>query len=86
MQSYLSDMVNPKGWLECNGTNYLDTLYYVEYNNIGLGVALDNRVKWHGYHVLKDPSQISLYTIAQLNHWDLWLPLTGVNFTSGFVV
>ncbi|KAE9604637.1 putative pectinesterase [Lupinus albus] len=86
MQSYFSDVVNPKGWLEWNGTNNLDTLYYAEYNNTGPGAALDNRVQWSGYHVLKDPSQASMYTVAQLIHGDLWLPLTGVNFTSGFVV
>ncbi|KAE9604629.1 putative pectinesterase [Lupinus albus] len=86
MQSYFSDVVNPKGWLEWNGTNNLDTLYYAEYNNTGPGAALDNRVQWPGYHVLKDPSQTSMYTVAQLIHGDLWLPLTGVNFTYGFVV
>ncbi|KAF1892311.1 hypothetical protein Lal_00010775 [Lupinus albus] len=79
MQSYFSDVVNPKGWLEWNGTNNLDTLYYAE-------SCIDNRVQWPGYHVLKDPSQASMYTVAQLIHGDLWLPLTGVNFTSGFVV
>ncbi|KAK7411736.1 hypothetical protein VNO78_03174 [Psophocarpus tetragonolobus] len=33
-------------WLERNGTLYLDTLYYDEYNNYGLGGKLDGRVKW----------------------------------------
>ncbi|CAL0304835.1 unnamed protein product [Lupinus luteus] len=86
MQNYLSDVVSPKGWLEWNGTKYLDTLYYAEYNNTGPGAALDKRVKWPGYHILNDSSQASIFTVAKLILGDLWLPLTGVNFTSGFVV
>ncbi|XP_019417377.1 PREDICTED: pectinesterase/pectinesterase inhibitor PPE8B-like isoform X2 [Lupinus angustifolius] len=84
MQSYISDVLSPEGWLEWNGSIYLDTLYYAEYQNYGPGSALDKRVKWPGYHVLNDSNQASNFTVAQLIHGDLWLPLTGVNFTLGF--
>ncbi|XP_057425875.1 pectinesterase/pectinesterase inhibitor PPE8B-like [Lotus japonicus] len=33
MQSYMSDVLSLEGWLEWNSSLYLDTLYYVEYNN-----------------------------------------------------
>lgn len=52
MQNYMSDAINPVGWLEWNGNFALDTLYYGEYMNSGPGASLDRRVKWPGYHVL----------------------------------
>nr|ABN05750.1 Pectinesterase [Medicago truncatula] len=33
-----------------NTAVYLDTLYYAEYNNHGSRAAVQNRVKWPGYH------------------------------------
>lgn len=86
MQSYISDVLSPQGWLEWNGLNYLDTLYYAEYNNYGPGARLDHRVKWPGYHVMNNSGQVSNFTVAKLILGDLWLPSTGVNFTSGFGV
>ncbi|XP_061361274.1 pectinesterase/pectinesterase inhibitor PPE8B-like [Gastrolobium bilobum] len=84
MQSYLSDVLRPEGWLEWNGSSHLDTLYYAEYNNYGPGAGLDKRVKWPGYHVINDSTQASNFTVAQLIVGDLWLPSTGVTFTPGF--
>ncbi|KAF1870417.1 hypothetical protein Lal_00003623 [Lupinus albus] len=82
MQSYISNVLSPEGWLEWNGSKYLDTLYYAEYKNYGPGSALDKRVKWLGYHVLNYSNEASNFTVAQLLQGDIWLPSTGVNFTS----
>ncbi|KHN10482.1 Putative pectinesterase/pectinesterase inhibitor 32 [Glycine soja] len=83
MQSYISEVLNPKGWLEWNGTMYLDTLYYAEYKNFGPGARLDNRVKWPGYHVMNDSSQAFNFTVTNLILGELWLPSTGVTFIPG---
>ncbi|TKY72932.1 Pectinesterase/pectinesterase inhibitor PPE8B [Spatholobus suberectus] len=77
MQSYISDVLRPEGWLEWNGSLYLDTLYYSEYNNYGPGAKLDNRVKWPGYHMINDSSQALNFTVANLIFGNLWLPSTG---------
>ncbi|XP_061361717.1 pectinesterase/pectinesterase inhibitor PPE8B [Gastrolobium bilobum] len=84
MQSYMSNVIRPRGWLEWNGDFALDTLYYAEYMNSGLGAGLDNRVKWPGYHALNDSTQASNFTVAQFIEGNLWLPSTGVTYTAGF--
>jgi pectinesterase len=84
MESYISDMLSPEGWLEWNGTPVnLDTLYYAEYKNHGPGAGVENRVKWSGYHVLTDPIQASNFTVVQLILGNQWLPATDVPFTPG---
>ncbi|MED6113189.1 putative pectinesterase/pectinesterase inhibitor 44 [Stylosanthes scabra] len=84
MQSYMSEMVRPEDWKEWNGTLYLDTLYYGEFLNYGPGSGLSQRVKWAGYHVMNGFNDASNFTVAQFILGDLWLPSTGVNYSSGF--
>ncbi|CAJ1975703.1 unnamed protein product [Sphenostylis stenocarpa] len=84
MQCYISEVLRPEGWLEWDGPLYLDTLFFGEYKNYGAGARLDNRVKWPGYHVINDSSQVYNFTVANLILGDLWLPSTGVTYTPGF--
>ncbi|KAL4320039.1 hypothetical protein GQ457_18G001820 [Hibiscus cannabinus] len=86
MQSYISDAIRPQGWLEWNQDFALDTLYYAEYMNSGPGASLGGRVKWPGYHVLNNSAQAVNYTVAQFIEGNLWLPPTGVKYTSGLGV
>ncbi|KAJ1418761.1 Pectinesterase, catalytic [Sesbania bispinosa] len=86
MQSYMSDVIRPQGWIEWNGNFALDTLYYAEYMNSGQGAGLANRVKWSGYHALNDSKQASNFTVAQFIEGNLWLPSTGVTYTAGLTV
>ncbi|XP_057751857.1 pectinesterase/pectinesterase inhibitor PPE8B-like [Arachis stenosperma] len=86
MQSFISDVLRPEGWLEWSGNVSLDTLYYAEYMNHGPGSGLSNRVKWPGYHVMNDSSQASNFTVTQFIEGNLWLPSTGVVFTAGLGV
>ncbi|KAL9314575.1 hypothetical protein ACSQ67_020027 [Phaseolus vulgaris] len=86
MQSYMSEVLRPEGWLEWNGSLYLDTLYFGEYKNYGPGARVDKRVKWPGYHVINDSSQVYNFTVANLLLGDLWIPSTGVTYTPGFGV
>ncbi|CAO2841626.1 unnamed protein product [Amaranthus hypochondriacus] len=83
MQSYISNVIRPEGWLEWNGNLYLDTLFYAEYMNYGPGASLSSRVKWPGYHIFDSSAQALNYTVAQFINGDEWLPKTGVRFTSG---
>uniref|UniRef100_A0A803MFB5 Pectinesterase n=2 Tax=Chenopodium quinoa TaxID=63459 RepID=A0A803MFB5_CHEQI len=83
MESYISGVVRPEGWLEWNGNVSLDTLYYAEYMNYGPGASLGSRIKWPGYHILNSSAQAVNYTVAQFIDGDLWLPTTGVRFASG---
>lgn len=86
MQSYMSDVLRPEGWLEWNGDFALDTLYYAEYMNRGSGAGVEKRVKWPGFQAFNDSSQASNFTVAQFIEGNLWLPSTGVTYTAGLGV
>ncbi|XP_008803383.2 pectinesterase/pectinesterase inhibitor PPE8B [Phoenix dactylifera] len=83
MQSYLGGLLRPEGWLEWNGNFALDTLYYAEYMNYGPGSGLAGRVKWPGYRVLTNSADAVNFTVGQFIDGNLWLPSTGVKYTSG---
>ncbi|PKI76022.1 hypothetical protein CRG98_003572 [Punica granatum] len=86
MQSYLSNVLRPEGWLEWNGNFALDTLFYGEYLNYGPGSGLTGRVKWPGFHVLNDSTQVVNFTVAQFIEGNSWLPSTGVKYVAGLTV
>ncbi|GMI89382.1 pectin methylesterase 44, A. THALIANA PECTIN METHYLESTERASE 44 [Hibiscus trionum] len=86
LQSYISDAIRPQGWLEWNQDFALDTLYYAEYMNSGPGASIGGRVQWPGYRVLNNSAQAVNFTVAQFIEGNLWLPPTGVKYTSGLRV
>ncbi|XP_010917364.1 pectinesterase [Elaeis guineensis] len=86
MQSYLGGLLRPEGWLEWDGNFALDTLYYAEYMNSGPGSGLAGRVKWTGYHVMTNSAEAVNFTVGQFIDGNLWLPSTGVKYTSGLTV
>ncbi|KAL2542649.1 putative pectinesterase/pectinesterase inhibitor 44 [Abeliophyllum distichum] len=86
MESYISDAIRPEGWLEWNGSWYLDTLYYAEYMNYGPGAGLGGRVKWPGYHIINDSAQVKNFTVAKFISGNKWLPSTGVKYTAGLTI
>ncbi|KAM7499767.1 hypothetical protein LguiA_024181 [Lonicera macranthoides] len=86
MLSYMGDHINPKGWLEWDGTFALDTLYYGEYMNYGPGGAVGQRVKWPGYRVITSTVEASKFTVAKFIYGSSWLPSTGVAFLAGLSV
>nr|AEX55241.1 unknown [Allium sativum] len=86
MQSNLGSAIRPEGWLEWQGDFALNTLYYAEFMNFGPGSGLAGRVKWPGYHTLNSSAQAVNFTVAQFIDGNLWLPSTGVKYTSGLMV
>lgn len=82
MQSYLGPQVAPAGWLAWYGNFGLDTLFYGEYMNHGPGAGLGGRVKWPGYHIIKDPAMAAMFTVRRFIDGLSWLPNTGVIFTA----
>lgn len=83
MNTYMSNQVQPRGWLEWYGDFALNTLYYGEYKNYGPGSSVSGRVEWSGYHVIKDASIASFFTVKRFIDGMSWLPGTGVHFTAG---
>ncbi|KAM7492676.1 hypothetical protein LguiA_035597 [Lonicera macranthoides] len=83
MQSYMGDLIDPAGWAEWDGDFALKTLYYGEYMNRGPGAGVSKRVKWPGYHVIRNASVAMKFTVSELIQGGTWLKSTGVAFTEG---
>ncbi|PNX75338.1 pectinesterase [Trifolium pratense] len=66
MESYIGNLLSPKGWLAWKASENLDTLFYAEYKNFGPGGSTMDRVKWKGYHVLNYPRQAINFTVSRL--------------------
>ncbi|KAI3712517.1 hypothetical protein L1987_71075 [Smallanthus sonchifolius] len=81
--SYMGGHIDPKGWLEWDGSFALDTLYYGEYMNYGPGGAVGRRVNWPGYRVITTAIEASRFTVAKFIYGSSWLPSTGVAFMAG---
>ncbi|CAN4108837.1 unnamed protein product [Withania somnifera] len=80
MNTYMSSTVQPRGWLEWFGNFALNSLWYGEYKNYGMGLG---RFKWPGYHIIKDPSSASFFTVQHFIDGMSWLPATGIQFSAG---
>ncbi|KAH9689523.1 putative pectinesterase/pectinesterase inhibitor 22 [Citrus sinensis] len=83
MNTYMSGLVQPRGWLEWYGNFALNTLWYGEYRNYGPGASLNGRVKWPGYHIIRDASAARYFTAGRFIDGMAWLPGTGIRFTAG---
>lgn len=84
LNSYMEDLIDPKGWLEWNGTFALDTLYYGEYNNRGPGSNTSARVTWPGYRVIKNATEANQFTVRNFIQGNEWLSSTDIPFFSDF--
>ncbi|CAH9137177.1 unnamed protein product [Cuscuta epithymum] len=81
MQTFLDGLIDPAGWLAWDAP--LDTVYYGEYENYGMGASTARRVSWGGYHVINDAAEASKFTVEKLIDGDSWLPAISIPYTSG---
>lgn len=79
-KTYIDGLINPRGWEEWSGNFALSTLYYAEYMNVGSGASTSGRVKWPGFHVLRDPSEVSPFTVRNFIQGASWITRSGVPF------
>ena len=61
------------------------TLYYMKYINTDSGAGVGGRVRWSGYHLNMSQAKASNFTMGQSIECNMWLPTTGVRFTSGLL-
>ncbi|XP_047311643.1 pectinesterase-like [Impatiens glandulifera] len=83
MKCAIDGVISPAGWSPWSGSFALSTLYYAEYSNTGAGASTGGRVKWPGFHVISDPSDVAKFTVGNFLDGSSWIPGTGVPFTSG---
>lgn len=72
MASEIGEFIHPEGWLPYQGDSYLDTLYFGEYGNKGLGAKTEKRVRWKGFSKRSSKKNLLKYTaesFLQLTHW-----------------
>ncbi|KAK7278126.1 hypothetical protein RJT34_23151 [Clitoria ternatea] len=90
MESNVGDFIHPDGWSPWAGTQFLNTLYYAEYKNVGPGANVNKRVKWKGYHPSISEKEATKFTVGQFlrggpsGKAEDWLKATGVPFQLGF--
>ncbi|KAL4571757.1 hypothetical protein LXL04_018522 [Taraxacum kok-saghyz] len=84
MESEIGDVIRSDGWLPMAGDFALETLYYGEYNNKGLGSPVKDRVKWPGYQSDFKKEQAVKYTVSQFIQGESWLKATNVPVRLGF--
>ncbi|KAM7258054.1 hypothetical protein ACFE04_013795 [Oxalis oulophora] len=65
MKTNMDVWIEPAGWMEWNGSKFLDTLYYGEYKSYGLGSSTRKRVTWRGY--IKAMTTIMPYNLLSKN-------------------
>ncbi|CAN7112501.1 unnamed protein product [Brassica rapa subsp. narinosa] len=63
METYLGDMVEPRGWIAWNKEAPPTTLRYGEFKNSGPGSGLGSRVNWTGYEPSMTEEEAQKYTV-----------------------
>ncbi|KAL6133511.1 hypothetical protein ACLB2K_065746 [Fragaria x ananassa] len=81
MQSSISGILSPQGWLQWNDVP-VDKLYFGEYQNSGPGAALGGRVTWPGFHKMS-AADADKFTVAKFIDGDSWLPALGIPHSQG---
>ncbi|KAI0498893.1 hypothetical protein KFK09_019791 [Dendrobium nobile] len=71
METEISDVIHPDGYLPWEGDFALNTLFYGEYNNTGPGAKFDGRVKWKGVRILKRSAP--RFTVADFIQGTEWI-------------
>ncbi|KAB1201287.1 putative pectinesterase/pectinesterase inhibitor 45 [Morella rubra] len=72
IESTITDIIHPDGWLPWEGDFALETLYYAEFNNTGPGAKVDTRVTWQGYNVI-NKQQATEYTVGPFLQGESWV-------------
>ncbi|KAF7138616.1 hypothetical protein RHSIM_Rhsim07G0029800 [Rhododendron simsii] len=81
LKTDLDGLVDPRGWTEWGTGGFApSTLYYGEYLNLGTGASTRGRVRWVGFHVIRDPKEASPFTVRNFIQGESWIPATGVPF------
>uniref|UniRef100_A0A0D9XTS7 Pectinesterase n=1 Tax=Leersia perrieri TaxID=77586 RepID=A0A0D9XTS7_9ORYZ len=78
MQSFLSDIVHPSGWVHWNKSSAVAetarTVSYMEYDNWGPGANTSQRVDWEGFSKVTDAKKAEEYTVDRFINGSEWLP------------
>lgn len=77
----MESFINPNGWLPWIGNSAPNTIFYAEFQNVGLGASTKNRVKWKGVKSITS-KQASKFSVKAFLQGDKWIPASGAPFKS----
>lgn len=81
MQSTIGPFLNPLGWIEwVRGVEPPKSIFYAEYQNIGLGSNTSGRVKWAGYRPALTEDEAGKFTVGNFIQGNEWLAEANVQF------
>ncbi|KAM7517583.1 hypothetical protein LguiB_016545 [Lonicera macranthoides] len=73
MESEISDVIDPEGWLPWNKTSSLESVYYGEYKNKGNGADLKRRAKFAGFMGELDKEVAMMFMLDPFIQGECWL-------------
>ncbi|KAL9669501.1 hypothetical protein QQ045_007048 [Rhodiola kirilowii] len=79
MNTKIDDVIHPDGWMPWGADLHIDTCFYREFNNRGVGANLSKRVRWAKKISAKEAAE---YTVARFIAGDKWIPRSGVPFVA----
>ncbi|XP_049355122.1 pectinesterase-like [Solanum verrucosum] len=85
MQSLIDGFIDPQGWSVWAGDFALNTLFYAEYENRGIGANSNNRVNWRGYKKNIGQEVAAGFAPGVFILADEWVRLSGVPYESGLM-
>lgn len=85
MQSLIDGFIDPQGWSVWAGDFALNTLFYAEYENRGIGANSNNRVNWRGYKKNIGKEIAAGFAPGVFILADEWVRLSGVPYESGLM-
>lgn len=75
--SYLGELIHPRGWLEWTEYSSVDTVAYIEYMNSGPGADTRRRITWAGYRRNCSEDVLKQFEAEEFLHGrDKWLEST----------
>ncbi|KAF8041072.1 hypothetical protein BT93_B3097 [Corymbia citriodora subsp. variegata] len=80
MQSMMSNIISPNGWLPWVGNSAPDTIYYAEFQNYGPGANTKNRVKWKGLRLNLSTKEASKFTVKSFIKGDKWIKPAAITY------
>ncbi|WCJ19742.1 Plant invertase/pectin methylesterase inhibitor superfamily [Euphorbia peplus] len=85
MESYMSQVINPAGWLDFDSKIVEKEMFYAEFKNSGEGAATNNRVNWPGVHRIIRKRIAEKYTVSKFLKGEEWLPNLHIPYIPGLL-